>query len=228
MDRKKRTTQIYNGYRFRGKTIPSSPGKKMSSRINYTGKRFGRLLVVECLGVDKGSGFRWWGCVCDCGQKLASRSRELLRGHTQSCGCLNRDKSIQRGAQNKLPAGHAMRNELLASYRKSARVRGIEWKLSDETFFELITKSCDYCGSPPGRLRKGRPGVNGGYIYSGLDRINNAIGYLPENTAPCCWLCNRAKAEMPLDQFLDWIKRVYTEQFTAARSARFEHGETPR
>ncbi len=215
----------YRGYRFRSKAVPIPPRKRMSARADRAGRRMGRLTVRECLGLA-GAGHRWWGCECDCGERVAVRSRELDRGHTQSCGCLQREIAATQGGRNKLPPGHASRNELLASYKKSAHERGIDWDLDDEQFFATVALDCAYCGSQPDLERKPNAGVNGGFVYSGIDRIDNAAGYVSVNVVPCCWNCNRAKGTLTLKAFMTWLDR--TAAFAAARSARFEHGESPR
>jgi 5-methylcytosine-specific restriction endonuclease McrA len=179
---------------------------------------FGRLTVNEELGLA-GKGYRWWGCSCACGERVAVRSRELDRGHTQSCGCLFRESRT--GGHNRLPYGHASRNELLASYRKSARDRGLSWDLSNAEFFALVTSNCRYCGTPPNSVRKPNAGVNGEFFYTGVDRVENTLGYIPDNVVSCCWDCNRAKGMMTIAAFESWLDRI-----VAARAARFEHGES--
>lgn len=206
----------YNGYRWRSKSHPFAPRKKMAQKANLTGKHLGRLVVIECLGVTEVGGHRWWGCECRCGKRFAARSRELMRGHTQSCGCLQREVGAKNGAKNKLPYGHASRNELLASYKKSARDRGYEWALTTEHFFELVRAHCAYCDIAPDSFRKPNKQVNGGFWYSGVDRVNPKLGYVEGNVVSCCWNCNRAKGSLTVDQFAVWMDRI-----AAARSARF-------
>jgi aminopeptidase C len=63
--------------------------KKLSKKADLTGKKFGNALVIEFLGNEK-HGYKWWGLICDCGVLFAARSRELKRGHTKSCGCLQK------------------------------------------------------------------------------------------------------------------------------------------
>lgn len=210
---------VYRGHRFRSSERPTEPQKRISARANLEGAKFGRLSVEQCLGVAKG-GYRWWGCVCECGGRIAAKSREIRRGHTQSCGCLQREIRASKGGQNKLPAGHASRNELLASYKKSARERGHEWALSDNEAFALLSGDCVYCGTPPNKERRPNKGVNGGFWYTGIDRLNSGRGYTSGNTVSCCWDCNRAKGSMSVDAFESWLDRIY-----AARQARFEHGQ---
>lgn len=209
----------YKGYNFRSQLLPSTGVKAMSVRADRAGRQYGRLRVVECLGMA-GAGYRWWGCLCDCGTKVAVRSRELDRGHTKSCGCLQREIASQSAGANKLPEGYAARNELLASYIKSAQSRGYEWGLTLDSFVKVVTGACTYCGVARDRERRPNKDVNGGFWYTGIDRSNNAIGYIKGNVVPCCWDCNRAKGAMTLSAFSAWMDRI------AARSARFEFGQS--
>lgn len=58
-------------------------------RIDLSGRRFARLMVVRPLGT------RWnkvyWLCRCDCGGWNAVSTGSLKWGQTESCGCLYRD-----------------------------------------------------------------------------------------------------------------------------------------
>lgn len=68
-----------------------------------------------------------------------------------------------------------------ANYTKSAYIRGHSMSLSYEDFKGLVTMPCYYC------LHKVENEVNG------IDRINNAVGYEPDNCVPCCETCNMMK-----------------------------------
>lgn len=62
----------------------------MSKRIDLTGRVFGRLTVIEYAGSDK----KWqafWRCRCECGNETVVLGRDMVRGHTLSCGCLARE-----------------------------------------------------------------------------------------------------------------------------------------
>jgi hypothetical protein len=54
---------------------------------------------------------------------------------------------------------------------------------------------------------------SGNYKYNGLDRVDNNRGYEKDNIVPCCETCNKAKLQMSLGEFLNWIKRVYNYTF---------------
>jgi hypothetical protein len=59
-----------------------------ASSLDLVGRRFGRLLV---LSRTKRGRLVFWECVCDCGNKKAICTGNLHGGHTQSCGCLQRE-----------------------------------------------------------------------------------------------------------------------------------------
>lgn len=93
--------EYYKGYRFRtgdwtwnksmfGNTHHFDPNQKMrgGGKGDHKGKRFGKLVVIECLARNRSAGSYWWGCECDCGTRFAALSRNLIRGATKSCGCL--------------------------------------------------------------------------------------------------------------------------------------------
>ena len=62
-------------------------------RKDLTGKRFGRLLVLSCIGKSKAGNLRW-RCICDCGKCTDVDAGNLKK--TTSCGCLAREKASQR------------------------------------------------------------------------------------------------------------------------------------
>lgn len=62
----------------------------MGRKIDLTGQRFGRLVVLNECGTDKYGNYIW-KCQCDCGNITTAASGNLRRGHTQSCGCLWED-----------------------------------------------------------------------------------------------------------------------------------------
>lgn len=69
--------------------------KTMSKFKDLTGKKFGRLLVIEHAGVHTtpcGTKRQLWKCVCDCGAEKIVQGNALLQGHTKSCGCWKYEK----------------------------------------------------------------------------------------------------------------------------------------
>lgn len=66
---------------------------KMSTRIDLTGQRFGRLTVVAPVKKPNNSKL-YWDCVCDCGGSKVVLGSNLKTGATRSCGCLKNGKYV--------------------------------------------------------------------------------------------------------------------------------------
>ena len=54
------------------------------TRIDETGKRYGRLIVLHKASASDHKGAKWM-CRCDCGQTIVRRGTELRRGSIVSC-----------------------------------------------------------------------------------------------------------------------------------------------
>lgn len=66
----------------------------MPAKKDLTGKRFGRLLVEYDTGKKNSYNRILWHCKCDCGNELDISSASLNRSKpTQSCGCLQKEKT---------------------------------------------------------------------------------------------------------------------------------------
>lgn len=87
-----------------------------------------------------------------------------------------------------------------------ARKRGIEWHLTHEEAFKLITSACAYDGYVP----------NWPEDRVGIDRIDSDGHYTTDNVVSCCFPCNSAKNAMSVDQFKAWVFRVYNHLFKTA------------
>lgn len=103
-------------------------------------------------------------------------------------------------------------HELICRYKRNAKQKNLEYNLTEEQFVELSQKDCYYCGSKPNNIAKGKTNY-GEYIYNGIDRIENTKGYTIDNVVPCCRICNIAKQQLTLQEFKDWIKRIYNNMF---------------
>lgn len=67
----------------------------MRRQADLSGKRFGRLLVIQ-LSDHKDGNNRLWECSCECGNTTYVRGGDLRRGTTSSCGCLAKELSAAR------------------------------------------------------------------------------------------------------------------------------------
>lgn len=100
----------------------------MGSIRNITGQRFGRLVVLESTDIRIRRRVVW-KCLCDCGNTCEVESVNLTRGDTQSCGCLSREVSAQKGrlsAKNILNQRFGKLTALSPTERR--KVKSVVWK----------------------------------------------------------------------------------------------------
>lgn len=167
------------------------------------GYKTGRLSVVALVGRDK-FGAALWKCVCDCGEDRLMTRGMLIYGRNKSCGCFRRERMSD---MKKKSFGEASKIHLYAYYKHSAKHRNLSFELSKEEFYALVQERCFYCGDYPSNILKSEHN-NGDFVYMGIDRKDNLMGYTHENCVPCCRICNRAKNSLSFDEFVSWISRL--------------------
>lgn len=172
---------------------------------DISGMSFGRLFVLHLSDNQKPGNPLFWTCRCSCGSVLDINGSKIRDGRTQSCGCLSKEVSRKRMI---IDYGEANFNHMMSSYKKSARHRQLEFSLSKEEFRQLTKGDCVYCGSPPLSVRN-RSSSNGAYIFNGIDRVDNNVGYVIDNCVSCCSVCNKMKLNMIKEDFLSHVKRIY-------------------
>lgn len=72
----------------------------MGKLIDITGKRFGKLVVLDLHPNRDGQGKPTWLCQCDCGNKTLSAGSNLRVGLSTSCGCSRAESLTTHGASN--------------------------------------------------------------------------------------------------------------------------------
>ena len=153
---------------------------------DFTGKTFNRWTVIQYSHKNKFNN-RFWKCICICGQVRVVNESLFKSGRSKSCGCLQKEvvknNRIHGLAGTKIYfvwAGMKQRctNPKQVAY-KNYGGRGI--KVCDEwQEFEPFYKWAAINGYEKGRQ---------------LDRINNDLGYSPENCrfiTPIENECNRS------------------------------------
>ena len=92
----------------------------MGKFIDLIGQRFGKLIVIQRMNNDKWGGTRWL-CKCDCKNKkeIIVFGSNLRRQKTQSCGCLQKERTsaINRNNQYSLKHGYARESIGLQIYK---------------------------------------------------------------------------------------------------------------
>ena len=62
------------------------------NRESFLGQKFGRLTIIE---EDFSTRFTSAKCLCDCGNYITTTRADVVTGHTQSCGCLQRERTSE-------------------------------------------------------------------------------------------------------------------------------------
>lgn len=97
---------------------------------DLSGHRFGRLLVAERVE-NKTSKQTYWKCICDCGKTTIVIAGHLKDGHTQSCGCIHREKI----------------KDIMSTHGKSSTKLYKVWRgIIDRTMYESNKSYANYGG----------------------------------------------------------------------------------
>ena len=173
---------------------------------NLTGKKQGYLTVIRRTEKVSASRRPIWECLCECGKTVFIDSRELTRKDPTECK-RRRYRQTSCGCKQKLEEGLSNRRTVTMRYKHGAETRNLEWNLTDADLDVLFFDPCFYCGLPPSNVCNQR-GSNGSFVYSGIDRKENSIGYIMSNVVSCCKMCNQSKRDLKLDDFVSWIDRL--------------------
>jgi len=175
---------------------------------DISNQKFGKLTALNCYSISRyGKNVTVWNCNCDCGKQTAVPGTMLRNGNTRSCGCYKREIAKSKAS---LPEGVASFNRLYDKYKRGAINRNYNFELTKEEFRNIILSNCHYCGVKPLQTIYGKN--NGKFLYNGIDRVDNAIGYVNTNVVACCTMCNRMKGILDYFEFLNKINQIYVQR----------------
>jgi hypothetical protein len=165
----------------------------------HVGRSYGRWTVLGHGGEDR-KGNILWKVQCLCGKESIEYPNKVKRNTDTTCHI----RHVGRIESAKPPSTAI---GLYGAYQKAASSKQRSFSLSLEEFTEITQKNCVYCGTKPTQVYRGYVG-SGDYIYNGIDRQNNLLGYEYGNCVPCCGVCNRFKGATPYETFMLWIDRI--------------------
>ena len=180
----------------------------MSIRTDLTNKRFGHLVAIRDVGVNK-KGRRLWLCSCDCGKDKIVSSDSLQSGHSRSCGCLitERKKSPEEHRLQRLASTNKWREAHSKHCDEYRRKRALKkYGLTVEQYEEMFQKQdgkCKICKKPSSYW----------LVVDHNHKTNEVRGLL-------CHRCNRALGMFRDDAELLAEAIRYLECFGAVETAR--------
>ena len=141
---------------------------------------------------------------------MTSTSKQALtrggnRG-TKSCGCLQKEVAID----SALPNAGSNRKAWLTKYKRRAKENEVAFMLTDEQFYDICSRNCFYCNTAPSPKSHGYITQKdvGEYLANGIDRVDPSLGYILENSIPCCKICNFMKTNKNQKDFINKIFEI--------------------
>ena len=179
---------------------------------DYTGFEFSQTKVLNVSHVDKSkkSQLIIWNCECKlCGNNFERSSSSLNHSIKNSkhtcCGC----EYYKERSRESLLKEHFRRYKKGHNYRnKKKGLPDRKFEITFEYFKELVHKPCHYCG-----VSHSVYNFHGHQLeVNGIDRIDSSVDYLLDNIVTCCSICNKAKNDLPIDEWNSWLQRIITFQ----------------
>ena len=180
----------------------------MSNTYDLSGKRFGMLTVTQRSSKKTPHGDALWECVCDCGKTKIATSHGLRYGNTTHCGCQKGKRISERVRRN----GH----EPIHMYRIWQNMKTRCYNPKYSLYHRYGGRGITVCDEWLHNFAAFRAWCfeNGYDENLTLDRINNDMGYSPDN-------CRFATVqEQANNRSTNRIISVFGEDMTLAQASR--------
>lgn len=147
----------------------------MSKPIDLNGKRFGRFTVQRRVANSK-DGRTMWLCLCDCGNERIVQGKSLRSGHTQSCGCLNKEIVSHRSFVDRVGErfGHLVVTSRASDYVAKNGSKHVMWNCRCDCGNNTVVDICQLVGGKTkscGCLRRSGSHTTHGGRYDRLYKV---------------------------------------------------------
>jgi hypothetical protein len=138
---------------------------------------------------------------------MKSRDNKIIRGGIDAYMAENaeaaqrwRDNNPEKVLENNETRRNSIKGQY-AIYAYSSELKNNAFELSRDEFEELVKQPCNYCGIIQDR---------GTECFNGVDRVDNAVGYILSNCVSCCKMCNYMKKTLSADVFIARAEHILT------------------
>lgn len=184
--------------------------QKKKPSLEYVGKSFYHLTLLKFVKMrerkyeNRIERDEIWKCQCECGNIKEIRLKDILRGHTKTCGCRMHVKgknSPHWTGYNEI-SGHYWSSLQKPSHLNRGRKIPIPFSISIEYTWELFilqNKKCALSGMD----------ISFKDQTASLDRIDSTKGYVEGNVQWVHKLINKMKMDIHQDVFVKMCNEVY-------------------
>lgn len=162
-------------------------------KVQFLGKTFDGITVIEYLGTGlNGIPGGWWLVEDQRGFQKKMRTSEINKGHRiKKCVPTDpKDKKLVKKYE---------------TYQRDSKQKNRDFQLTFKEAVKLFTSPCEYCGQLGGVAGNSHIKET---KFNGIDRIDNREGYNITNTVSCCYTCNRAKNNMGIIDFVNYLENL--------------------
>jgi hypothetical protein len=173
--------------------------------LDLTGKKFGKLTVIEFAGHQNNTKQRQWLCYCECGNQKVIRRDHLTKGYTKSCGC---EWHSSKSTHNSWRGYEEIPLDFFTNIKRGASNRNIEFDITIEYLWELFVIQNRKCALSGVDLQFGRTNRDRVGRTVSVDRINSNKGYVIGNIQWIDKRINIMKNKMDEQEFLSICKQI--------------------
>lgn len=206
----------------------------MFDKNDIIGKRFGRLIVFEYSHARKlpcGKYKHYYKCRCDCGNECICDRGHLKTGHTQSCGCRQKESVIKKNIETATRQGDVVKYKRLYNCWTGMLNRCENKK--DVAYHRYGGRGIKICDEWHNWVAFKEWALNNGYSDDlTIDRINVNGNYEPQN---CRWAdriaqANNTRANRYIEykgkvqSLASWCRELHKEKFYDLIRGRLNRG----
>ena len=169
-----------------------------SNFVDRTGDKIGRLILDYPIRLKN---IVHWVCMCDCGNEVMVSISTLMRGDTNSCGCLRKDRLVIRNKNGWKGCGE-LSGSYIGQIKYNAKIRNIFYAVSTKYLWELFLSQNRKCVLSGFVLTFGDKRKKYREQTASLDRIDSDMGYVEGNVQWIHKVINIMKGKQDSENFI--------------------------